>query len=79
MYKEIAQQKEEEEIRKHGIPKKTDEEKHHIAVKKALEEEGVIRNRNEAKVPFHMQDEDGKGNIVVSKMASYHKMGEKQK
>lgn len=74
MYREMAEQRREEEEReRERQPKERDYGEEHRARMEALKEEeeemarmgGKVRWRNEGKLGFRLEEEDGRGNIVL--------------
>jgi len=69
MYKEMAEQKEEKEARQKAMePKERDYEKEQreaVAKVRAAESDGVVKQCNEGRWDFVLEDEDGQGNCQL--------------
>ena len=75
MYREMAEEKKEKEDRENAMkPRKRDKVKEHAESVKAMREKeavqaeengGVVRQCNEGRYEFRLQDDDGDGNIVL--------------
>ena len=69
MYKEMAEQKEEKEARQRAMePKERDYEKEQreaVAKVRATESDGVVKQCNEGRWDFVLEDEDGQGNCQL--------------